>query len=369
MPEWSDGGKSPARYMGSDIAKCKILFLAANPQGTTQLALDKEIREIEAKIRAADFRDSLQLVSHWAVRPDDLLQFLNQHQPHVVHFSGHGNEENEILLLSDTGESQPVGSAALRELFRTLKDNIRVVVLNACFSRGQAEAIVANIDCAVGMNKAIGDQAAITFAGSFYRALGFGRSVQQAFDQGKTALMLAGIREENIPELLCRQGVDPADIVLVEAETDANKPESGKEQAMSDKSKRGVSIGGNVTGSAIVTGDHNVTSLQFTQTTLPPAESVDVQAEFAALRQILADLQAADQKKIERALEDAAEEITKPEPDRDELGQALNRALTYAQKAEGFAATVGKLQTHTTKIVSWLGDNWHKLLPLVGLTL
>ena len=84
MPEWSDGGKSPARYMGSDMAKCKILFLAANPQGTTQLALDNEIREIEAKIRAADFRDSLQLVSHWAVRPDDLLQFLNQHQPHVV---------------------------------------------------------------------------------------------------------------------------------------------------------------------------------------------------------------------------------------------------------------------------------------------
>jgi hypothetical protein len=351
------------------MTQCKILFLAANPEGTSQLALDKEIREIDAKIRAADFRDSLQLVSHWAVRPDDLLQFLNQHKPHVVHFSGHGSEENEILLLSDTGNSQPVSSAALRELFRTLKDNIRVVVFNACFSHGQAEAIVENIDCAVGMNKAIGDQAAITFAASFYRALGFGRSVQQAFDQGKTALMLAGIREENTPELLCRSGVDPNDIVLVQAQTLANKPDSGKETVMSDESNRGVSIGGNVTGSAIVTGDHNVTSLQFTQTTLPPAETIDVQAEFAALRQILTGLQAADQKKIDRALEDAADEITKPEPDRDEIGQALDRALTYATKAESFAATAGKLQTHITNTVSWLGDNWHKLLALVGLTL
>lgn len=203
------------------MAKCKILFLAANPEGTSQLALDMEIREIDAKIRASDFRDSLQLVSHWGTRPDDLLQFLNQHKPQVVHFSGHGSQKNEILLLSDTGSSHPVSRAALRELFRTLKDNIRVVVLNACFSRGQAEVIVENIDCAVGMNKAIGDQAAITFAASFYRALGFGRSVQQAFEQGKTALMLAGISEEDTPELILRAGVDAAKIVLAGGNADA----------------------------------------------------------------------------------------------------------------------------------------------------
>jgi len=80
-------------------------------------------------------------------------------------------------------------------------------------------------------------------------------------------------------------------------------------------------------------------------------------------------MQAADQKKIDRALEDAAEEIAKPEPDRDEIGQVLDRALSYAQKAEGFAETAGKLQTHITNAVSWLGDNWHKLLGLVGLVL
>jgi len=138
---------------------------------------------------------------------------------------------------------------------------------------------------------------------------------------------------------------------------------------MSDKSDRSVSIGGNATGNVIQTGDGNVASVQFRQTTLPPPETVDLQTEFAALRQILAGLQAADQNKIDRALEDAQEEIAKPEPDRDEIGQALDRALTYAKKAEGFAGTVEKLQTHVTKTVSWLGDNWHKLLSLVGLTL
>jgi hypothetical protein len=239
------------------VDKCRVLFLAANPAGTTPLALDHEIREIEDKIRKSEYRDTLELISKWAVRPDDLLQLLNQHKPHVVHFSGHGSEQNEILLLTDAGTTQPVSSVALAELLRTLKDNIRVVVLNACFSRGQAEALVQNIDCAVGMNKAIGDQAAITFAASFYRALGFGRSVQEAFDQGKAALMLEGIPEDNTPELLCRSGVDPDDVVLIQAETPANKPNSGKEEAMSDKSNRSVSIGGDASGNALVTGDNN----------------------------------------------------------------------------------------------------------------
>ena len=197
------------------MTECRILFLAANPAGTAPLALDEEIREIEARIRAAEYRDTLKLVSKWAVRPDDLLQSLNQHRPHVVHFSGHGSPSEEILLKDAAGQPKPVSKAALVSLFTTLKDNIRLVVLNACYSRPQAEAIVGVIDCAVGMKQAIGDRAAITFAASFYRALGFGRSIQEAFDQGKTALLLEGIPEGDVPDLLLRDGVDPSRIVLV----------------------------------------------------------------------------------------------------------------------------------------------------------
>jgi len=201
----------------SVIGKCQILFLAANPAGTRTLALDDECREIEQKIRAADHRDALNLVTKWAVRPDDLLQYLNQFKPHVVHFSGHGSPREEIVLLDKDRQPKPVGKAALKQLFSTLRDNIRLVVLNACFSRPQAEAITEVIDCAIGMKRAIGDKAAITFAASFYRAIGFGRTIQQAFDQGKAALMLEGIPEQDTPQLLVRSGVDPNSIFLVKA--------------------------------------------------------------------------------------------------------------------------------------------------------
>jgi hypothetical protein len=58
--------------------KCKIVFFAANPLGTTQLNLAEECRSIIEKIRAAEFRDTIEFESAWAARPDDLLQYLNQ---------------------------------------------------------------------------------------------------------------------------------------------------------------------------------------------------------------------------------------------------------------------------------------------------
>jgi CHAT domain-containing protein len=195
--------------------KIKILFVSANPAGMPQLKLDKEAREIEAKIRAAEYRDSLELITKWAVRPDDLLQALNQHKPHIVHFSGHGNPTEEIVLLDELGKPKPVSKEALVHLFRALKDNIRVVVLNACFARPQAEAITEEIDCAVGMMRAIGDNAAITFAASFYRAIGFGRSVEQAFDQGIAALLLDGNPEGKTPVLMSGKNTAPDKVFLI----------------------------------------------------------------------------------------------------------------------------------------------------------
>jgi hypothetical protein len=201
------------------MVKIKTLFLAANPEATDYLKLDEEARAINQKIRAAEYRDMIGFVPALAARPDDLLQSLLEHQPQIVHFSGHGSPTGEIVLVDDSGMPKPVSTVAIKALLKILKDNIRVVVLNACYSWTQAEAITQVVDCAIGMNAAIGDQAAITFAASFYRAIGFGRSIQEAFELGKVALMLEGIPEEDTPELLCRPGIDPSKIFLLESST------------------------------------------------------------------------------------------------------------------------------------------------------
>jgi CHAT domain len=195
--------------------KVRILFLAANPKDSSKLRLDEEIREIHAKIRAAEFRDAFDLVSRWAVRPLDLLQTFNEAQPHIVHFSGHGSRKAELVLEDDDGNAKSISEAALVSLFKNVKDNIRLVLLNACHSEAQARAISHQVECTVGMNVAIGDEAAIVFASMFYGALAFGRSVGQAFEQGRTALMLQGILEENTPVLLARPGIDTLTVSFI----------------------------------------------------------------------------------------------------------------------------------------------------------
>ena len=190
------------------LGKIKILFLAANPAFTPPLKIDEEIRMIEGKIRAAKYRDSMELVSARAVRPDDLMQTLLEHKPHIVHFSGHGESTGELNFLDESGNPKPVSPKAIQTLFSALKDNIRVVVFNACYTKKQAQATIKVIDCVIGMNTYISDQTAAVFASSFYRALGFGLSVKEAFDLGKAALQIEGMQGENTPELLIKDGVD-----------------------------------------------------------------------------------------------------------------------------------------------------------------
>lgn len=198
-----------------EMKKTRILFFAANPSGMAQLSLNKEIRSIREKVRASEKRDFLEIDSRWATRPDDLLQALNEFRPDIVHFSGHGSKRSELILVDDELGPRPVSLDALRSLFCAMKDNIRVVVLNACYSSAQAKVISENIDCTIGMNDAVSDEAAITFAASFYRAIGFGRSVKQAYEQSKAALLLAGIEENETPIIVGRQGVDLDCLTLV----------------------------------------------------------------------------------------------------------------------------------------------------------
>ena len=71
------------------------------------------------------------------------------------------------------------------------------------YSHSQALAIAENIDCVVGMGKGISDVSAIKFAASFYQALGFGRSVKDAFDLGCIQIDLENLREEDVPKFHC----------------------------------------------------------------------------------------------------------------------------------------------------------------------
>ncbi len=178
-----------------------ILILAANPKSTTTLRLDEEVREIDAGLRRSNQRDRFQLEQRWAVRSRDLQNALLDFKPQVVHFSGHGAGEGGLILENATGNAVAVSTEALVGLFELFADRIECVVLNACYSEVQAEAIANHIPYVIGMNKAIGDQAAIEFSVIFYAALGAGESIEFAYKLGCNAIRMAGIEEYLTPVL------------------------------------------------------------------------------------------------------------------------------------------------------------------------
>lgn len=203
------------------MSKVKVLFFAADPLSkppggrAPRLLLDEDVREIRRKVREAEHRDALDFDYRLAARPEDLLQALNETPPRVVHFSGHGGSRGLVLMDPQGLGPHHVDAAVLAQLFQAFRGDIRVVVLSACFSLPQAQAIAEVVGCAVGTSGAISDAGAITFGASFYSAVAFGRSVQTAFDQACAALALSHPAERDCPRLIARRGVNPGRIVLV----------------------------------------------------------------------------------------------------------------------------------------------------------
>ena len=96
-------------------------------------------------------------------------------------------------------------------------------------------------------------------------------------------------------------------------------------------------------------------------------DGVNVGAELAALREVLQALNMPDAGKMERALADAEEEAAKVEPDKEEIGTAVERAVKYARQAGDFGEHVTKIASHLGPLVSWLGSNWKRILSAAGI--
>ncbi len=185
----------------------RILILSANPKNTTPLRVDEEMREIKEGLKRAKQREDFVIETGQAVRYRDISCAILDFKPNIVHFSEHGAGEDGLVFEDETGQVKLVEAQALARLFKLFADEIECVVLNACYSEVQAQAIAQHIPYVVGMSKAIGDQAAIEFAVGFYGALGAGRSVEFAYELGCNSIEIAGIPEHLTPQLFSNPDV------------------------------------------------------------------------------------------------------------------------------------------------------------------
>lgn len=382
------------------MSPIQILVLTANPSnaGVEQLALDAEVEQIKEAFQRSLHRDRFQIVTKLATRPADLRQTLLEYRPQIVHFSGHGTETQGLVLENDQGKVQLVSTEALGRLFGAFDNSpIECVLLNACYSEVQANAIHQYVDCVIGMNRPIGDQAAVQFSQGFYDALGAGSTYAEAFNMGCSAIALEGGVEYLTPQLIGGKGgraispvgqgmpvpepaatyggtVRPAqsqsigNVTISGSNNPFNAVQAGGDATVSqNNSRQSLTIsGGTISGQVgLAGGDLTQTQYQTQGEAAKPLSPAEVVQLIAQIEGLLgrSGLPEAQQSKVVTYLEAAKEEAASQEPDKDFAAKSLQKATQVLkdtnEAVDAGQSLWGKVAPLLKQLLPWLGVASH----------
>jgi CHAT domain len=162
------------------MPKVKVLIVSANSVAGAKLKVDAEYNDVASRLAGKKNweRPSYHPSATW----EAVIKEIKEYKPNVVHFSAHGSPSKEIILNDENDQPKAIPTRALEQLFHVRKGNVRLVVMNSCFSAHQAKAIAKHIDCVVGVKLGIVDDTATKFSPIFYEALAEGQSVAAAYD-------------------------------------------------------------------------------------------------------------------------------------------------------------------------------------------
>lgn len=193
-----------------------VLYLTANPSKKYALRVEAEVRQVQEAVRASKLRDNIALHYRPAADLDSIINGLNDHNPGIVHFSGHGYAGGLSVdhALVKRRRAKIITFDLLAKALVATDTPPSVIVLNACQSAGARKAFLPPAKAIVVMRDSISDLAATAFANKFYAAIASGQSLQSAFNQGKVAVEAVSINEADTPDLICAKGVNPTKIVL-----------------------------------------------------------------------------------------------------------------------------------------------------------
>jgi formylglycine-generating enzyme required for sulfatase activity len=208
--------------------RVRVLVVTANPLGSTPLQLDREVKTIDEALRRSRKRNNFEVEYRLAATPSELRRALLDVEPHILHFSGHGAGEQGLLFVSDesagalyrseggevratpsqTNEIRFVPAEPLAKLLGLCEEHLECVVLNACYSDVQGNAIAAYIPITIGTRDQINDKVAIKFAQGFYDAIGAGKGYEKAFEWGKVAIAFDLANDKLANVLILRKKFD-----------------------------------------------------------------------------------------------------------------------------------------------------------------
>ena len=170
-----------------------VIFLAfANEQSSGDLrALAEELRRVRAALKAGADAGLWDVVERTDTSLDDLLSVFRdpryKNRIAIFHYGGHAGS-NILQLEGRRGGAEQAHAGGLAS-FLGLQRGLKVVFLNGCSTRAQAEGLLAaGVPAVITTACAIEDTTATEFATGFYTELAGGESVSRAFAKAAEAL-------------------------------------------------------------------------------------------------------------------------------------------------------------------------------------
>lgn len=175
--------------------KIKSLIFLISPPDQEKLRIDAELRDIQEKIaEVKNPKAEVEIDYRIAARIDQIQSAILNFRPQILQISGHGGE-GSIVFEDKSGQTKLVSGDALSELVR-LSSTIQCVILNACYSKEIAQLMKDHVDCVIGCDGAVSDQAAVAFGQGFYRALAHGQGYEKAFKWGRNEVNINCDRDD-----------------------------------------------------------------------------------------------------------------------------------------------------------------------------
>jgi hypothetical protein len=182
-------------HIAEVIDVIKVLFVYCTPIDQDQDIVIRsagELKAISESIKSASATTRVLVEALPAATPDDLRRKLLHENFHIVHFSGH-SDENNLIFENESGNTIPVPIESIRKLFER-RPLTKCVILNSCESVKKLVDPIAQ--CTIGLDEVVEDAAAIQFSRGFYDAIAMSKSFGDAFEEGKLATALSNHPDE-----------------------------------------------------------------------------------------------------------------------------------------------------------------------------
>jgi hypothetical protein len=134
-----------------------------------------EINKINDVLKHYESHNLFDIYGNQILSRKDIVGFFPGKKPKIIHFSGRNNFGSDIQV-----------PQRLIDILKQKNSQIKCIFLNACFSDDCANQIVPHANCVIGIPPEFSEEDAVSFAGLFYNALGYGADIGGALAHAKS---------------------------------------------------------------------------------------------------------------------------------------------------------------------------------------